>query len=127
MKNIVKLVVIGLLMCAISACKPDNTKTDVSALTKNINNDHIYFFYQTSCPHCHHAVDYISQKYPNLKMISLDVRTQANFNLFLKCANKFKLDQSALGTPLICMGNHYIMGWSDADKVKFDLYVQQFK
>ena len=124
MKNIFKTLVAGVMVCALFACKPDETANTASA---GIDNAHIYFFYQTSCPHCHHAAAYISSKYPNLKMIQADVRQADNFKLFLKCADKFKLDRNTLGTPLICMGDHYIMGWSDSDRVKFDSYVQKFK
>ena len=127
MKNLLKLFTVVLTTCMLFACDDDMSQNPDSVITQNISSNHIYFFYQTSCPHCHYAADYISKKYPDLKMINLDVRQQGNFNLFLKCAGKFKLDQNELGTPLICMGDHYIMGWSDTDKVKFDSYVQKFR
>ena len=94
---------------------------------QEISGNEVYFFYQKTCPHCHHAAQYINTKYPGLKMINLDVQNRNNYNLFLKCVEKFKIDQSTLGTPLICMGNHYIMGWSEADSKRFDAYVQRFK
>ena len=125
MKNFLKI-----LMCVfaltLGGCVEDET-ANTSASQSEISNNQVYFFYQTTCPHCHHAASYIAQKYPNLKMVNLDVRQPANFNLFLKCAQKFRLSQDSLGTPLICMGDHYIMGWSDADAAKFDMYVQRFK
>lgn len=126
MKNFLRLFVFVLGFCLISACDKNQEEQNAD-LVKTISADHVYFFYQTSCPHCHYAADYITKKYPDLKMINLDVRMQSNYNLFLKCASKFKLNPNTLGTPLICMGDHYIMGWSDTDKVKFDLYVQKFK
>lgn len=126
MKKFLSIFVFALSFCLLSAC--DKKTDELSAgSTNDISPNHVYFFYQTSCPHCHHAAAYITQKYPNLKMINLDVRRQSNYNLFLKCAAKFRLDQNTLGTPLICMGNHYIMGWSDTDRVKFDSYVQKFR
>ena len=126
MKRFLSALIFALSFCLVSACdkKADDVNTE---LTRNISPNHIYFFYQTSCPHCHYAAEYITKKYPNLKTINLDVRQQANYNLFLKCANKFRLNQNSLGTPLICMGDHYIMGWSDTDRVKFDSYVQKFR
>jgi len=124
MKNFLKafVLVFGLLL---AGCMEE--RTQAASPLQEISNAYIYFFYQNTCPHCHHASAYISQKYPNLKMYSLDVRDPNNFNLFLKCAQKFKLPQNSLGTPLICMGDHYIMGWSDIDAKKFDAYVQRFK
>ena len=125
MKNFLKIVAVVLGTFMLFACD-ENTAQNTNAL-KEISANQIYFFYQTSCPHCHHAASYINGKYPNLKMINLDVRQQGNYNLFMKCAQKFKLPQNTLGTPLICMGDHYIMGWADTDRVKFDSYVQKFK
>ena len=125
MKNFFKvLMVLGTLL--LGACQQEEASAVVSQ-TNDISDQKVYFFYQTTCPHCHHAAAYITQKYPNLKMVNLDVRTKQNFDLFLKCAKKFNLPQNSLGTPLICMGNHYIMGWSDADANKFDIYVRRFK
>ena len=112
----------GILM--IGACQQEK---QTAASLEEISDSEIYFFYQTTCPHCHHAADYIKQKYPNLKMQNLDVRVRQNFDLFLKCAQKFNLPNDSLGTPLICMGNHYIMGWSSADANKFDIYVRRFQ
>lgn len=125
MKNFIKiLTLVGVLM--LGACNEEQIDTQVSQ-SQNISNSEIYFFYQTTCPHCHHASQYIAQKYPNLKMKNLDVRVAENFNLFMKCAQKFRLPQESLGTPLICMGDHYIMGWSDTDANKFDMYVRRFQ
>ena len=123
MKNFFKVLMFsGVLM--LGACQQEK-QTAVNQ--QDISNSEIYFFYQTTCPHCHHAADYIKQKYPNLKMQNLDVRIRQNFDLFLKCAQKFNLPNDSLGTPLICMGDHYIMGWSSADANKFDIYVRRFQ
>ena len=121
MKNFFKtLMLVGVLM--LGACQREQQNSQ-----EEISNSEIYFFYQTTCPHCHHAAAYIRQKYPDLKLKNLDVRVHQNFDLFLKCAKKFNLQNDNLGTPLICMGDHYIMGWSNADANKFDIYVRNFK
>jgi len=127
MKNILKLVIACVITFFVAACDTDESADTKALLTKSLSSNRVYFFYQTTCPHCHYANEYISQKYPDLKMIKLDIRSRSNASLFLKCADKFKLNHNALGTPLICMGDHYILGWSDADKAKFDSYVQKFK
>jgi len=110
----------------LTSCDEEKASQNASVMQSISNND-IYFFYQNTCPHCHHAAQYIKQKHPGLKMINLDVRLPQNYNLFLKCAQKFHLSQNTLGTPLICMGTHYIMGWSDEDAQRFDSYVTRFK
>ena len=125
MRKTLKICAAFLSLCMLFACD-ENTEQNTKAL-QDISANQIYFFYQTSCPHCHYAASYIKNKYPSLKLINLDVRQQSNYNLFMKCAQKFKLPQNTLGTPLICMGDHYIMGWADTDRVKFDSYVQKFK
>lgn len=125
MKKIFKFLSIVFCFVIISACG-DNSGANAS-VRNEISNRYIYFFYQTTCPHCHHASSYIRQKYPRLKMINLDVKDPNNYNLFLKCAQKFHLSQNILGTPLICMGNNYIMGWSNTDAARFDAYVKAFR
>lgn len=125
MKKFLKVLTVVFSLCFLFGCDEDASK-NTNAMHE-ISTNQVYFFYQTSCPHCHHAAAYIAQKYPNLKMVNVDVREQNGYNLFLKCAQKFRLNPNALGTPLICMGDHYIMGWDDTDRVKFDSYVQKFK
>ena len=110
MKNFLKILLVA-LMFSLSACDEEMGEGNASVM-QSVSNNEIYFFYQNTCPHCHHAAQYIKDHYPNLKMINLDVRVPQNYNLFLKCAQKFNLRQNTLGTPLICMGTHYIMGWS---------------
>ena len=47
--------------------------------------------------------------------------------LFEKCAEKFNIDKRELGTPLICMGNNYILGWSKNAGIQFDSYLARMK
>lgn len=88
-------------------------------------SDKVYFFYQESCPHCHNAKEYIDNNYPNLKMEELDIAEHNARELFIKCAKKFNLE-NRLGTPLFCMDNNYIMGWSKRNEKKFERLVKPF-
>ncbi len=98
-----------------------------SANAKDLDEAKIYHFYQPMCPHCHEAIDYINVAYPDVKMELVDITTGGeNYNLFIKCAKKFNLGRE-IGTPLFCMGGHYIMGWSEEQKKQFDEYVKEFK
>lgn len=117
MKNFV-LAVCAVMMLFASACSKQN---DANA----ISPDKIYFFYSDGCPHCHDAQSYISATYPNLKMERVNVATAEGYNLFVKCANKFNLG-NMIGTPLFCMGDKHLMGWSPAYEKTFDGYVQPF-
>jgi len=123
MKNILKVFACFLMLFCLNACDKDS---ESAINTPSISNNQIYFFYQNTCPHCHHAAQYIKQNHPGLKIVNVDVRTQNGYNLFLKCAQKFHLPKETLGTPLICIGTHYIMGWSDKDAKQFDSYVTHF-
>lgn len=89
--------------------------------------DKLYFFYSDGCPHCHHAMDYINAKYKNkkLNMEKVDVATPEGYLLLFKCAEKFNLGRS-IGTPLFCMGDNYLMGWSSEYESKFDAYAKPF-
>lgn len=93
--------------------------------TASINDNEIYFFFYDGCPYCHHAMEYINKKYPNLEMTKVDVYDTKGYKQFEACAEKFDLGEKA-GTPLFCMGKHYILGWSKNTEKKFDLYVRPF-
>lgn len=99
-----------------AACK--NSDTD-------IRPDKVYFFYSDTCPHCHDALDYINQKYPDLQLTMVNVANQGGYDLFTRCAAKFKLGRR-IGTPLFCMGDNYIMGWAPQYQSRFDNYIKPF-
>lgn len=89
-----------------------------------ISNDKIYFFFYDGCPYCHHAMEYINKKYPDLEMTKIDVYQAEGYKLFEACGDKFNLE--SIGTPLFCMGDKYIMGWSKNNERKFDRFVKPF-
>lgn len=100
--------------------------TACSDSADELNDDKIYFFYQTTCPHCHDAAQYIKANYPTLnKITSIDIKLPGNMRLFEKAVKKYKIT-GAKGTPLILMGDKYIMGWSETKQDEFDLYVKPY-
>lgn len=112
-----------LICCAgallLTAC---GKKNDVTALSEQ----EIYFFYQEGCPHCHTAAEYIKENHPNLKVKSLDIAMPGNHRLFQQAARTYKLGIT-VGTPLICFGEHYLMGWGDDAPKKFEMYVKKYE
>lgn len=92
---------------------------------EEISPDKIYFFFSNGCPHCHQALEYISRRYPDLKMSMVNVGNNEGYDLFVKCAERFKLGRY-IGTPLFCMGDNYLMGWSGDSEKRFDDYVQPY-
>ena len=111
------------LLCAfcllLAACKK-------SPEEKELDGSRIYFFYQTTCPHCHDAAKYIKEKHPDLKIVSRDVRLPGNQKLFRYAVKKYKIGEAA-GTPLICFKDKYIMGWSDAKAQEFEKYAEPYQ
>lgn len=92
----------------------------------NQESSQIQFFTHEGCPYCEKAMQYIKINYPKLSMQVLEVDKGDNLKLFVRCASKFKLNKDKLGTPLICMGDNYIMGWSKENQKLFNEYVKPF-
>ena len=95
------------------------------AAEPELRDDTIYFFYYNECPYCHKAMDYMNQKYPTLHIAMVNIHNPGGFDIILKCAKKFKLGRN-IGTPLFCMGDNYVMGWSEESQKEFDEYVIPF-
>ena len=119
MKKLLSLCFAAIL--ALSAC--DNAAQQTT--TAEIAPDKVYFFFSNTCPHCHEALDYLNQKYPDLEVSMTNVGNPEGFDLFVKCARKFNLGNQ-IGTPLFCMGENYLMGWSPESEQQFDEYVKPF-
>ncbi len=97
--------------------------------TSEMNNQEakevISFFYSNTCPHCHEALKFINAKYPDLRMNMVNVATKQGQKKLMECARKFNLG-NRVGTPLFCMGDKYIMGWSDEFAPRFNEYIKPF-
>ena len=118
MKNFWTIIVCFLSLFALNACNSeDNIKT--------LSAKKVYFFYQNTCPHCHTAAQYIKNKYPQLSVDKRDIRLLGNMAMFKQAVMAYNIRSSA-GTPLICFGEHYIMGWGPKDYEVFDYYVQPY-
>lgn len=89
----------------------------------DFNDGQVYFFYQVSCPHCHHAAEYIKENHPDLKPVSIDVRQDGNMALFEQAVKHYGITEQA-GTPLITLGKNYIMGWSPEQQKLFSRYLK---
>ena len=94
--------------------------------TDALSADKIYFFTKDGCSHCEHAKQYIQETYPTVSVDYQNVANQQSVDLLLVCVDKFNLDKNKLGTPLICMGDKYFLGWSEENKAGFDKAVQNF-
>ncbi len=102
-----------------------NRKTET---IEQLDNNKIYFFSQYGCPHCNDALDFIAKNFDNVdnfKIIDINANRK-NFELFIKYAEKYNLDKNSLGTPLICIGDKYFLGWNSTYEKDFIKYANEF-
>lgn len=123
MKKLVNF--LAVLMLLVTGCDNNSSAAKNNAIETQISPNKIYFFFSDTCRHCHDALAYINKTYPDLSLSMTNVNNPGGYELFLKCAQKFKLGRM-LGTPLFCMGDNYLMGWSPEYESKFDEYVRPF-
>ncbi len=121
MKKLFYLLILGVVLAGWGAVQEGRAQF----LDNEIRGDRIYLFYSEGCPHCRDAEAYLAEKHPGLQMERLSVRTRQGYDLFVACVRKFNLG-SQVGTPLFCMGDHYLMGWADDYPEKFEAYAKPF-
>lgn len=75
----------------------------------------IKLYYSPSCPHCHHAreffVNRMVYKYPNLRIVQINVMDQANLPAFQDTLAKCNYDNG--GVPVIVVGDKCFQGYAD--------------
>ena len=90
-------------------------------------NNRIYVFSQPGCIHCEHARSYMKRYYGNYEIKEMNIHEGNNMRQLLRYVKKYHIAQHELGTPLIAMGDNYIMGWGDEQQKKFNTYAKNFK
>lgn len=121
--NIILLFILSLFVVACDNQSNSVNENDKEIVQQELLPNKIYFFYQNSCPHCHDAADYIFEKYKDLPIVSINIANAGSYDLFMQCVKKFNLG-TQVGTPLFCISDKYIMGWSVENKALFDIYVK---
>lgn len=94
---------------------------------KRTPNNSIYVFSQVGCGHCEDARSYMRRYYSNYDIKELNIHKGGNMQYLLRYAQKYKIPQQSLGTPLIVMGNNYVMGWGTEQMKQFNRYIKNFK
>ena len=97
-----------------------------AAIEDILSDQEIYVFTQATCPHCQAAEAYLKEKYSTLPIQLKDISDFKNRQMFFACGAKFGLKRTAIGTPLFCMKDHYIIGWSETARNQFETYVKEF-
>ena len=87
----------------------------------------IYVFSQPGCMHCQHAKEYMDKYYKNYDIKDMNIHEGSNMGYMLRYARKHNISQQSLGTPLIIMGDNYVMGWGDEQQRAFNRYARNFK
>ncbi|MDE6570892.1 MAG: hypothetical protein K2L95_01575 [Alphaproteobacteria bacterium] len=75
----------------------------------------ITLYYSPSCPHCHHAREFISQQlvyeYPTIEVDAVNVMTQENLPLFQEALRKCEYESG--GVPVMVIGEKCFQGYAD--------------
>lgn len=75
----------------------------------------ITVYYSPSCPHCHHARDFISNtlvyEYPELKVTMVNVADSANMSQFQDALKKCEFESG--GVPVLVIGDKCEQGYAD--------------
>ncbi len=75
----------------------------------------ITVYYSPSCPHCHHAREFISNtlvyEYPELKVTEVNVMDQANMEKFQAALTECKFDNG--GVPVLVIGDKCEQGYAE--------------
>ena len=91
------------------------------------NTNRIYVFSQPGCQHCQHAKNYMDRYYKDYDIKEMNIHEGSNMSYMLRYARKYKIPETNLGTPLIIMGNNYVMGWGTEQMHEFNRYAKDFK
>ncbi|MBR2286101.1 MAG: hypothetical protein IJ866_01430 [Alphaproteobacteria bacterium] len=75
----------------------------------------ITIYYSPTCPHCHHAREFISNtliyEYPNLTVSEVNVFDEANNQMFSDALKKCEYESG--GVPVLVVGEKCFQGYAD--------------
>ncbi len=78
----------------------------------------IHVFYSPECPHCRKELvflEFLTGQYPDLTVVAHDITVEQELNLMMLYARYHKVSPYELGTPFLAIGNHTLIGFSDAE------------
>ncbi len=105
---------------------PDGRIITSPAAEQTLLDNKVYFFAHSMCNACKDAFVYFNTYHRDLNLPITDMKFHHNLELYKQCVKKFDIQNSELRLPLICMGNHFIMGWEPADQALFEQYLKEF-
>jgi len=128
-----KHLLIALILCLISFQTNAQTNQErvpfitLPAPEETLIDNKLYFFAHSMCQNCRGAFAYLYERHPELNVQITDMKYHHNLELYKQCVKKFDIKNSELRLPLICMGNHYIMGWDERSPYLFEQYLRDFQ
>lgn len=76
----------------------------------------VTIYYSPTCPHCHHARDFISNnlvyEYPSLHVTTVNVMSESNRSEFIEALKKCKYESG--GVPVLVIGEKCFQGYGDS-------------
>ncbi len=119
LKNIVLLGFV--CMCGLFTL---NSKTAIGGDNKN----EMILFYSPTCPHCHHALEFLDKevapKYKNLIITKHNASTKVGANYYFHYAKKLNI-ANAGAVPLAIFGDKYELGFDEKETSK--KYIQHIE
>lgn len=112
---------------ATPASNPENKIITAPAEEEHLLDNKIYFFAHSMCQTCKDAFVYLYTNHADLEIPITDMKFHHNFELYKECVQKFGVSNKELRLPLICIGNHYIMGWDETSGPHFEEYLKEFQ
>lgn len=86
------------------------------AFVQGANAADISVYYSPTCPHCHHAREFISSEliyvYDNLKVTQIDVTNPDNQQEFMDTLKKCEYESG--GVPVLVIGEKCFQGYADS-------------
>ena len=80
------------------------------------NKAEIILFYSPTCPHCHHALEFLDKeivpKYPDLTITKYNASTKVGANYYFHYAKKLGMDNAG-AVPLAIFGDKYELGFDE--------------
>lgn len=79
------------------------------------NASKLTLYFSPTCPHCHHAMEYIDgtlvKKYKDLKFVKVDLSDRSNIDLFKKALEKCKYTSG--GVPVMVVNGICFQGYAE--------------
>lgn len=112
---VIVMACMGFVSCVVDL--PSNPKFDI----REESQDVAIFLHLTTCSYSKEARKYISEKYPNAKILFINIDGDGNRDYLKSAQYYYGFDKDEkMATPIICLGNDCISGWSYDEARKFD-------